>query len=153
MPIPREVSKLVERFDENRESYRSSEYNEAQVRLELINPFFKALGWDMYNEASYAEAYKDVVHEDAIKIGGATKAPDYAFRIGGARKFFVEAMLRLHKNLQPAKTDHEKKLIQRQIDATDKQIDQLVYELYGVMDEEIRIIETTQSRRQIDETT
>jgi len=91
MPAPREVSDLIERFERNRESYRSSEYNEAQVRLELINPFFKALGWDMYNEAGYAEAYKDVVHEDAIKIGGMTKAPDYAFRIGGARKFFVEA--------------------------------------------------------------
>jgi len=61
MPIPREVSELIERFKHNREAYLSSEYNEAQVRLELINPFFKALGWDMYNEASYAEAYKDVV--------------------------------------------------------------------------------------------
>jgi len=91
MPTPQEVSELVKRFERNRESYRSSEYNEAQVRLELINPFFKALGWDMYNEAGNAEAYKDVVHEDAIKIGGATKAPDYAFRIGGVRKFFVEA--------------------------------------------------------------
>jgi len=91
MPIPQEVSELVKRFERNRESYRSSEYNEAQVRLELINPFFKALGWDMYNEAGNAEAYKDVVHEDAIKIGGVTKAPDYAFRIGGVRKFFVEA--------------------------------------------------------------
>ena len=91
MPTPRETSELVKRFERNRESYRSSEYNEAQVRLELINPFFKALGWDLYNEAGYAEAYKDVVHEDAIKIGGVTKAPDYAFRIGGARKFFVEA--------------------------------------------------------------
>jgi len=91
MPIPQEVIDLIERFKHNREAYLSSEYNEAQVRLELINPFFKALGWDMYNEASYAEAYKDVVHEDAIKIGGATKAPDYAFRIGGVRKFFVEA--------------------------------------------------------------
>ena len=34
---------------------------------------------------------KDVIHEDAIKIGGATKAPDYCFRIGGTRKFFFEA--------------------------------------------------------------
>jgi len=91
MTAPREVIDLIERFTRNREAYRSREYNEAQVRLELINPFFKALGWDMYNEAGYAEAYKDVVHEDAIKIGRATKAPDYAFRIGGARKFFVEA--------------------------------------------------------------
>ena len=52
---------------------------------------FKALGWDMDNEHGYAEAYKDVVHEDAIKVGEATKAPDYCFRIGGTRKFFLEA--------------------------------------------------------------
>ena len=35
--------------------------------------------------------YKDVIHEDAIRVGGLTKAPDYCFRIGGTRKFFVEA--------------------------------------------------------------
>src|SRR5439155_12032260 len=45
----------------------------------------------MDNVSGYAEAYKDVIHEDAIKIGGATKAPDYCFRIGGTRKFFLEA--------------------------------------------------------------
>jgi len=36
---------------------------------------------------------------------------------------------------------HKESLIQRQIDATDKQIDQLVYELYGLTDEEIKIVE------------
>ncbi|MCK4599539.1 N-6 DNA methylase [Candidatus Bipolaricaulota bacterium] len=91
MSEPKGVKRLVERFHDNRDAYRSSDYNEAQVRLELINPLFKALGWDVYNEAGYAEAYKEVIHEDAIKVGGATKAPDYAFRIGGTRKFFVEA--------------------------------------------------------------
>ena len=54
---------------------------------------------------------------------------------------FVESMLKLHKDLQAAKTDHDKKLIQRQIGSTDKQIDQLVYELYGLTDKEIRIVE------------
>ncbi len=54
---------------------------------------------------------------------------------------FVESMLKLHKDLQSAKTDHDKKLIQRQIDATDKQIDQLVYELYSLTDKEIQIVE------------
>jgi len=44
-----------------------------------------------HNKQGYAEAYKDVITEDAIKVGGVTKAPDYCFRIGGARKFFVEA--------------------------------------------------------------
>ena len=91
MAAPREVIDLIQRFKRNRESYRSSGYNETETRREFIDPFFKALGWDIDNEQGYAEAYKDVVHEDAIKIGGVTKAPDYAFRIGGARKFFVEA--------------------------------------------------------------
>jgi len=53
----------------------------------------------------------------------------------------VNTMLKLHKDLQAAKTSHEKSLIQRQIDATDKQIDQLVYELYGLTKEEIKIVE------------
>jgi hypothetical protein len=54
---------------------------------------------------------------------------------------FVESMLKLHKDLQAAKTDHDRKLIQRQIDATDKQIDQLVYKLYNLTDKEIHIVE------------
>ena len=45
------------------------------------------------------------------------------------------------KYAETEKTEREKSLIQRQIDATDKQIDQLVYELYGLTDEEIRIVE------------
>jgi hypothetical protein len=53
----------------------------------------------------------------------------------------VEQILLLHKQLSAAKTTHDKTTIQRQIDATDQQIDQLVYELYGLTDEEIRIIE------------
>jgi predicted type IV restriction endonuclease len=81
---------LLTRFDNNLDAYKSGKYNEAQLRLEFVNPLFEALGWDVYNKKGYAEAYKDVVHEDAIKVGGATKAPDYSFRIGGARKFFLE---------------------------------------------------------------
>jgi len=88
---PKGVLKLIERFERNRDAYRSHEYNETQARREFIDPLFKALGWDVTNEEGYAEAYKEVIHEDAIKVGGATKAPDYCFRIGGTRKFFVEA--------------------------------------------------------------
>ncbi len=64
---------------------------ETQVRIEFIDPFFEAMGWDVGNKQGHAEQYKDVVHEDTIKIGGSTKAPDYSFRIGPQRKFFVEA--------------------------------------------------------------
>ncbi len=41
---------------------------------------------------------------------------------------------------------HEKTALQRQIDATDLQIDALVYELYGLTEEEIRIIFMRRSR-------
>jgi hypothetical protein len=88
---PPQVLDLVERFDRNRGAYRSPHYNETQVRREFLDPLFKCLGWDIDNEQGYAEAYKDVIHEDAIKVGEATKAPDYCFRIGGTRKFFLEA--------------------------------------------------------------
>ena len=69
MPTPWEITELIERFERNNDSYCKGDYEEAHVCLELIDPFFTALGWDMYNEAGYAEAYKDVVHEDAIKVG------------------------------------------------------------------------------------
>ena len=88
---PPKILDLVERFQRNLDSYKKSAYNETQVRREFIDPFFEALGWDVDNKQGYAEAYKDVIHEDAIKIAGHSRAPDYSFRIGGARKFFVEA--------------------------------------------------------------
>jgi predicted type IV restriction endonuclease len=91
LSAPTTVLDLVERFDRNRNAYLSGAYNETQARREFIDPLFCALGWDVENRAGYAEAYKDVVHEDAIKTSFGTKAPDYCFRVGGARKFFVEA--------------------------------------------------------------
>ena len=105
MSAPEEIHKLVERFDRNLDAYRSGKYNEAQVRQEFINPFFNALGWDIYNKQGYAEAYKDVIHEDAIKVGSVVKAPDYCFRIGGTRKFFLEAKkpaVNIKKDISPA---------------------------------------------------
>jgi len=55
-------------------------------------------------------------------------------------------MLDLHKQLAAAKMSHDKTAIQRQIDATDRQIDKLVYELYDLTDEEIAIVEGATER-------
>ena len=86
------ITTLVERFEEQKDFYRQSDYNETLKRRDFIDPFFKALGWDIDNEQGYAESYREVIHEDKIKIGGATKAPDYSFRLGGGKRlFFVEA--------------------------------------------------------------
>jgi len=105
MSVPNGLLDLIERFERNREAYRSGEYNEASVRIGFINPMFDLLGWDVDNRRGYAEAYKDVIHEDSIKVGGFTKAPDYCFRVGGARKFFLEAKkpaVNLKDNIDPA---------------------------------------------------
>jgi len=136
MAAPREVIDLIERFERNRDTYRSSEYNETQVRLEFIDPFFKALGWDMYNEAGYAKAHKDLVHEDAIKIGKATKAPDYAFRIGKAIKFFVESK-------QPGvdiKNDPDPAYQLCRCAVLCAELDAYYAKLYGLTEEELRYI-------------
>ena len=138
--------------------YTRPQYKETQARVEFIDPFFEALGWDVRNVKGYAELYKDVVHEDAIKVSGATKAPDYCFRVGGARKFFLEAK----KPSTPVKGDvgpayqlrryawsaklplsipADRGLCQRQIEAPDAEIDALVYELYGFTEEDIAIVE------------
>jgi predicted type IV restriction endonuclease len=87
-----QIETLVERFTDQLASYKKADYNETLTRRDFIDPFFKALGWDVDNSNGYAEAYREVIHEDKIKIAGATKAPDYSFRLpGGKRLFFVEA--------------------------------------------------------------
>jgi hypothetical protein len=78
MPAPKDITRLIDQFERNADAYRSPGYNETQVRREFIDPFFGCLGWDIDNKQGFAEAYKDVIHEDAIKIGGATKAPALA---------------------------------------------------------------------------
>jgi len=88
--VPDKIPELVERFGRNRDEYRAATFNEANLRQQFVNPFFKCLGWDMDNERGASEANKDVVHEAALRIGGAYKAPDYGFRLNGL-KFYVEA--------------------------------------------------------------
>jgi len=53
----------------------------------------------------------------------------------------VQSMLDLHRQLSSAGPDHEKTLLARRIEATDRQIDRLVYELYGLTEEEIGLVE------------
>ena len=53
----------------------------------------------------------------------------------------VERMLELNRELQHAKTPDETTRFERQIKTTDKKIDKLVYELYGLTEDEIKIVE------------
>ena len=88
---PRIIKDLVERFERNLADYKTQGYKEDQLRQEFINHFFEGLGWDVGNKSGAAPAYRDVIHEDSIKMtSGGTKAPDYCFTLSGTKKFFVE---------------------------------------------------------------
>lgn len=82
---------------------------------------FKELGWDMANEERDAETYKEVVHDASLKIGEENKAPDYCFR--------------------NRRDCHDRASVQSQISAIDRLIAALVYELNGLSDVEIKIVE------------
>jgi adenine-specific DNA-methyltransferase len=82
---------LTALFSLNIAQYKGGRYDEANTRADFIDKFFTLLGWDIANSQGFSECYREVVREDRIKVGGSQKAPDYGFRIGGVRKFFVEA--------------------------------------------------------------
>jgi hypothetical protein len=91
MTLPEDLARLVSNYLLNEQDYNSTSFNEAQLRQQYLDPFFEFLGWDVSNRQGYSEEYKEVIHEDSILVEGSKKAPDYCFKIGRERKFFVEA--------------------------------------------------------------
>jgi len=89
--IPEAIRTLVQGFEFHLPAYKRGQYKEEQVKQEFITPFFKALGWDIDNNKRYSELYKEVILQDPIRIRGQIHFIDYSFRIGGTRKFLVEA--------------------------------------------------------------
>ena len=84
-----DIQKLIRNFEADQQHYCSKDYLEAQARMDLITPFFKALGWDVENEAGLLHHDREVLVERGDM--DATGRPDYNFRIGGQTKFYVEA--------------------------------------------------------------
>jgi adenine-specific DNA-methyltransferase len=85
------VKELNDLFEANIAQYKNLQYDEANTRTDFIDKFFALLDWDIANNQGFSEVYREVIREDKVKIDGAQKAPDYSFRIGGMRKYFVEA--------------------------------------------------------------
>jgi len=87
------VSRLVEHFraEQTRLCATATVYTEAEARSEYIDPLFACLGWDMSNTRGLPNSIKDVVREESQPTETSAKRPDYTFRIGAVRKFFVEA--------------------------------------------------------------
>jgi hypothetical protein len=90
------VARLVERYSDNRDLHAS---NEAQTRLDFIDPLLEAFGWDLANQKGLSPSAREVRVEETVELAdeddaasvGAAGAPDYTIQPGGQRRFFVEA--------------------------------------------------------------
>jgi hypothetical protein len=58
MTAPDTILRLVDRFDSGRIQYTGPAYNETQLRLEFLNPFFVALGPDRNDQMESAGIFK-----------------------------------------------------------------------------------------------
>lgn len=88
------VAEKVRQFSSKIKEYKRSTYNETEVRVDFVNPFFKALGWDIDNEAGLPQHLREVTHEATVLVdeGGKKKGkkPDYSFKVGTELFFYLE---------------------------------------------------------------
>ncbi|MCP4363213.1 MAG: N-6 DNA methylase [Chloroflexi bacterium] len=87
------MNDLIARYERYRHEYISHDslYSETDIREDFINPFFELLGWDVRNARNLSRQFREVVRETRVVINEQTKRPDYEFRLGPERKFYVEA--------------------------------------------------------------
>jgi hypothetical protein len=100
-----QVDNLVAHFDRERQRIcaTNSTFTETETRVEFIDPLFEMFGWDMRNQRGLPNSLKDVVREESQVNESSWKRPDYTFRIGSTRKFFLEAKkpavdIRIHRD-------------------------------------------------------
>jgi len=94
---PAAVADLVKRFSRDRKVFLSLGPPIRHSDFVIRNSLGESLGSDVSDKpalsevegAGLTEVFKPVIHEESIKIAGATKAPDYTFRIGGRRVFLA----------------------------------------------------------------
>jgi type I restriction-modification system DNA methylase subunit len=86
-----EIRLLVDSFDRDKRAIKADGMNEADLRLQYLDPLFAALGWDVGNRALAPYAMREVLAEPANTSRGASRRPDYLFRVSGIDKFICEA--------------------------------------------------------------
>ena len=87
----KELNRLVGIFGRGLGEFKSSRYVEAQLRDDFLNPFFRALGWDLENSSGLIQPKREVEIESRTEIGGRQKRADYLFRTDGHDRFVCEA--------------------------------------------------------------
>ncbi len=90
------VCSLVKNFRQNKNHYLGNRYQESEARIDFIDKFWVALGWDVNHETQRNPYAQEVKVERSVAVGAARKRADYAFYLAphfreGDVKFFVEA--------------------------------------------------------------
>ncbi len=89
------IQLLVDNFRAHIKAYKSSETKEAAIRQQFIDPFWRALGWDVGDTKGVGPSLSEVIIEKNIETAEAgglrNRRPDYLFRLGGFSRFVVEA--------------------------------------------------------------
>ena len=61
-----ELNRLVSIFERGLAEFKSSGYSEAQLRDDFLDPFFRALGWDLENRAGLIQTKREVEVENCM---------------------------------------------------------------------------------------
>ena len=86
-----ELAALVARFDRELPQFKSPDYNEATLRADFLDPFFRALGWDVGNTQGLIHTEREVDIEVRTATSGRQTRADYVFRIARVERFTCEA--------------------------------------------------------------
>lgn len=81
----------VQAFGNQIKVVKGDDYDEAKVRSDFLDPFFRALGWDLENNAHLIPQHREVEIESRTIIDGRKKRADYLFRTDRKDRFVCEA--------------------------------------------------------------
>ena len=89
-----QIRLLVSAYQTHYDQYSHATYNETELRVDFVNPLFKALGWDVLNEGGLPQHLREVKHEANVIVKehgyNRRKRPDYSFKAGTEQCFFLE---------------------------------------------------------------
>lgn len=85
------IAGLVREFEADADRYTSPAFSEAETRVQFIDRFFEALGWDVTNREQAHLFDQDVIPETRLRIGPVMRYADYGFRLNAQAVFYVEA--------------------------------------------------------------
>ena len=110
-----DLARLVDRFDRQHPVFTSPDYNEATLRADFLDPFFRALGWDVGNQKGLIHTEREVDIEVRTTTSGRQTRADYVFRFQRTDRFTCEAK-------KPAEPLHDGHIFQAKRDAFNRGI-------------------------------